>query len=139
MLNFIKRLLLVPLGFAAGVAVAAVVLVTLGSEQITQALSSDPQISIRDTYGLARQLLLLVSAATLIPAVLIIIVGEVARIRSAYYYVIGGGAALCAIPAMAWAAEMGTSTFPPSIVWQVFATAGFLGGLAYWAVAGRGA
>ena len=35
---------------------------------------------------------------TLLPALLLVIVGEVARIRSAIYYVVGGGVALAVVP-----------------------------------------
>jgi hypothetical protein len=139
MMTFLKRLLLVPIGFVGGVAVAVVVLITLGSEQVTHALAGRTDLSISDSVGLIRQTLMLASAITLVPAVLIVIVGEVARIRTVYYYVLGGGAALCAIPAMAWLGEAGMGASPPAIMWQVFATAGFMGGFAYWMIAGRGA
>lgn len=139
MIWLLKRLILVPLGFVAAVVVAVVVLLTLGSEQMTHAMAGRYDIPFSETYSLAREAFRLAAASTLVPAVLAVIVGEVARIRSAYYYVPAGGVALCAIPAMAWVGEAGAAAAPPAIVWQVFATAGFLGGLAYWIIAGRSA
>ena len=74
---------------------------------------------------------------TIIPALALIIIGEVARIRSIIYYVVGGGIALVAIPALAQAGLSIQIEMPSAAVWQVFATAGFLGGFTYWLIAGR--
>ena len=68
-----------------------------------------------------------------------VIVGEVARIRSWLYYMIGGGLALAAIPLLARINSSGVGTLSDATVWQVFATAGFAGGLVYWIIAGRNA
>jgi hypothetical protein len=68
-----------------------------------------------------------------------VIVGEVARIRLWLYYVIGGGLALAAIPLLARINASGVGTLSEATVWQVFATAGFAGGLVYWIIAGRNA
>ena len=68
-----------------------------------------------------------------------VIVGEIARIRSLVYYVAGGGVALAAIPLLARSASGAPSPRPSTLVWQVFATAGFAGGFVYWLIAGRNA
>lgn len=133
------RLIVVPLAFLLGAAAALFVLVTLGLERITHALSG----RIEDAGALAvlielvLQGGLLVSGLTILPALLVAIVGEIARIRSVLYYVVGGGLAMCATPLIAGAVRIGVETLPEPVVWQVFATAGFLGGLVYWLLAGR--
>jgi len=53
--------------------------------------------------------------------------------------VAGGGAALAAVPLLARVQQSGAFAMPEHTVWQVFATAGFAGGLVYWLIAGRNA
>ena len=138
-LSTLGRLLWVPVAFLLSGATAAFVLVTLGMERITQAATGRGvnDDSIGALFELARQALLLYSGLTLLPALLVVIVGEVARIRSAFYYVIGGGLALVAVPLLARIGQGNASLIPPTAVWQVFATAGFAGGYVYWLLAGR--
>ena len=92
MARALGRLLMVPLGFILGAVAALALLMTLGLERATHAvhggavdLTQWSQILdlARGFYGLA-------SAATVIPALLLVIIGEVARIRSSIYYVLGG-------------------------------------------------
>lgn len=139
MLRTLGRFIMVPLGFLLAVLVALAVLVTLGLEITTHtisAASSDPD-RIEVLLDLGAGILRLLAAATIVPALLVLIVGEVARIRSALYYVLGGGLALGLLPLFA---RLGAATDGGSIpvrVWTVSATAGFAGGLVYWLVAGR--
>jgi hypothetical protein len=70
---------------------------------------------------------------------LLVIVGEVARIRSSAYYILGGGVALCALPLMAMAGSLSSDLSALGTLWTVFATAGFAGGFVYWLLAGRNA
>lgn len=139
MLAVLKRLIIVPFGFLVAIIVAAVVVFTLGSERITHAMAGRGDDSINEIVGLVQDSLLLASALTVVPAVLVVIVGEVARIRSVYYYVLGGGASLAAVPLIARLGEIGSASLPGTAVWQVFATAGFMGGFVYWMIAGRSA
>jgi hypothetical protein len=74
----------------------------------------------------------------MIPALVVVILGEVARIRSLIYYVVGGGAALAAMPLLARLGEASLGV-PGGVLWQVFATAGFAAGFVYWLIAGRNA
>ena len=90
-------------------------------------------------FDLARLAWTLFSVQTLLPALLLVIVGEVARIRGAMYYVIGGGAALAVVPLMARLNQPLAVLDLSQVVWQVLATAGFAGGFAYWVLAGRNA
>ncbi|HUS95794.1 MAG TPA: hypothetical protein VMX97_03540 [Hyphomicrobiaceae bacterium] len=137
MLKFLSRLILVPLGFVLGALAAVAVLLSLGSERITQAISANGDVSLTETWALLQSAVVLTSAMTLVPALLLVIAGEVARIRTIYYYVAGGGAALAATPLIARFGEAGAFSMPNPAVWQVFATAGFLGGFVYWLIAGR--
>jgi len=75
----------------------------------------------------------------LIPVLLMVIIGEIARIRSAIYYGVGGGLALAAMPVLARMSESGNVVIPETTILQVFATAGFVGGFIYWLIAGRNA
>jgi hypothetical protein len=135
----IGRLILVPLGFILATLAAMFVLVTLGLERVTHSIQGrgpDPD-NWPAMFDLAQQTVALFSTITVIPAILLVIVGEVARIRSSLYYILGGGAVLAAWPLLS---RMSAAAQDPSqlgVVWTVFATAGFTGGFIYWLIAGR--
>ena len=141
MARTLGRLLLVPIAFIVSALVALFVIVSLGQERIVEALAGR---SLDDTsVGAAFQLmglgLSLFSVYTLVPAVLVVIVGEVARLRSALYYVAGGGAALAIVPFLTRFDQPASALALAPAVWQVLATAGFAGGFVYWLLAGRNA
>ena len=116
------------------------VFVTLGLERVTGALHvAQPDDAVQSMFELANQGFLLVTGLTIIPVLLIVVIGEVARIRSFLYYVAGGGAALLAIPLLSQMPQTGRIMVAEPVVWQVFATAGFAGGFVYWLLAGRNA
>lgn len=134
------RLIIVPIAFVLASAAAGFVLVTLGLERITHAVhGQEGSEVVESAFDLFWQGSLLASGATILPAIAVVIIGEVARIRSWLYYVIGGGLALAAIPLLARINTSGVASLPEAMVWQVFATAGFAGGLVYWIIAGRNA
>lgn len=139
--RMVGRLILIPIAILVAGLIGGLVLVTLGLERITQATQGRWQDgdTIGGLYELFVQGQLLVSGLTLIPALAIVIIGEVARIRSMLYYVLGGGLALVAVPLLARFGEAGGISALPTTVWQVFATAGFAGGWIYWLIAGRSA
>ncbi len=137
MMYFLGRLFLVPLGFILATLVSIFVMVTLGSERITHAIQGQNDVPLTAAFELVGQAAILTSAMTIVPALALIIIGEVARIRSIIYYVVGGGLALVAIPALAQAGFGSQLQMPSAAVWQVFATSGFLGGFTYWLIAGR--
>ena len=100
MLRALGRVIMLPIAFLLAAVAALFVIISLGQERIVQAMtgmrSDDPPIGAAfDLFGLAVQL---VSVQTLLPALLLVIIGEVARIRGAFYYVVGGGAALAVVP-----------------------------------------
>ncbi len=137
----VGRLVWIPIAALIAVAIGGLVLVSLGLERITQATQGRWQDgdTLSGLYQLLVQGQLLASGLTLVPALAVIIIGEVARIRSMLYYVLGGGLAVVAVPLLARLGEAGTISTLPSTVWQVFATAGFAGGWVYWMLAGRNA
>lgn len=139
MLKTIGRLIWVPIAFLIAAAAAMLVLVTLGLETITHAIHSfDGPDTVEAAYDVAWQGMIIASGATLIPALLVVIVGEVARIRSWLYYLVGGGVALAILPLLS-RIDPGTMTYALPALWHVFATAGFAGGFVYWLLAGRNA
>ncbi len=54
------------------------------------------EVTLNAGFDLLRLASSFISVQTLLPALLLVIVGEVARIRGSLYYVVGGGAALAA-------------------------------------------
>jgi hypothetical protein len=73
-------------------------------------------------------------ALTALPGLFAVIIGEVMRVRSSIYYMLAGGAALAVIPILARTAE--NVSMPFSSYMSLFAASGFVGGFAYWALAG---
>lgn len=135
------RLIWVPLALLISAILAGTILFTLGLERITQATHGrwEDADSLTGLLELVRQSALLISGLTIVPALAVVIIGEVARIRSMLYYVLGGGLSLVAVPLLARYGEVGASSTLPMAAWQVFATAGFAGGWIYWLIAGRNA
>ncbi|MCH9806317.1 MAG: hypothetical protein K0U74_01165 [Alphaproteobacteria bacterium] len=132
----VGRMVVVPIAFLLAVTAAGFVLFTLGLERLTATIhTEEPGLEdVDQIIAFINEGTALVAAFTVIPAIVFVIVGEVARIRSALYYVIGGGVSLAVMPLLAQGSDGG-----PAIVWQVFAAAGFAGGFVYWLVAGRSA
>jgi hypothetical protein len=130
---------MVPLGLILGFASALAVLVSLGLEVTTQTLARQSgdfdKLEILVDMGL--DFVTVAAAASLLPALVVVAVGEIVRIRSVLYYVLGGGAAMTLLPALARLASPHSAASMPPRVWTVMATAGFAGGLVYWLVAGR--
>lgn len=140
-LRAIGRLIVIPLGFVLAIVAAVAILLTLGLEVTTHTLSRqvDDADKIGVLFDVGRGLVQTFAGASILPALLVVIVGEVARIRSVLYYVLGGGATLAMFPLLS---RIGTP-LPDAggsisvRAWAVLLTAGFAAGLVYWAVAGR--
>jgi hypothetical protein len=134
------RIIVVPVAFVISGLVAGLVLVTLGLERVTHAFhgqAMDEADSVFAIFDFVGQGVILASSLTIIPALIIVLIGEVARIRSSLYYIVGGGAALAAVPLLTQFGQSAAFVLPSPAVWQVFATAGFAGGFIYWLLAGR--
>lgn len=137
MFSALGRIVMVSLGYLAAAVVSVSVIVLLGMERATAALHGDED-ALFTVFGWVRQAFSLSFATTLVLSLLVIIIGEVARIRTALFYIAAGGAALAAAPLLIEAQRLSGAGLPV-FVWQVCATAGFVGGAVYWLVAGRNA
>lgn len=139
-LSVLARIILVPVAFLIAAGIAGAVAVFLGLQKITVAMAGKEggAETLEAYWELAMQGGLMLAGLSILPALLVVVVGEVARVRSWLYYMIGGGLALGLLPlaAMAGAPDQ---PMPPAALWQVLATAGFAGGLVYWLLAGRNA
>jgi hypothetical protein len=135
----VARVLWLPFAFLLAALVTVYVVIALGQERIVQAISGrgPDEIPINASFDLLRLAMSFISVQAVLPALLLVIIGEVARIRSALYYVAGGGAALAMVPLMERLGQPMTVLDLSPVVWQVLATAGFAGGFVYWLLAGR--
>lgn len=138
----VGRLFLVPIAALLAMLAAGFVLVSLGQERVVQAIAqSGDQVTADGVFGAGEVLIRLgfvvFSVQTLVPVLLLVVIGEVAHIRTPIYYVLGGGAALAVIPLLARIGSSGVGADAVTTLWQLFATAGFAGGFVYWLVAGR--
>jgi len=133
----VGRLIVVPLSFLIGALVAGFVLLTLGLERVTHTVHVESTDNLDMFLDMVDYGLVFIGGTTIIPAMIVILIGEIARIRSVLYYVTGGGLSLAAIPLLAGYAETSGFSATDPVVWQVFATAGFAGGFIYWLLAGR--
>src|SRR5262245_15317571 len=100
MFSTLGRLIWVPIAFILSAIGTVFFLVMIAQERIFEAMAGrgPESASLMAIIDLVRQGQVLLSGLTLIPAVVVVIVGEVARIRSSLYYIVGGGLALAAVP-----------------------------------------
>jgi hypothetical protein len=139
MLRTVGRLIWVPVAFLLSALVSLFVIVSLGQERIVQATAGrrPDQTTIDAAFELFGIILQFFSGYTLLSAILLVLIGEVVRLRGALYYVIGGGATLAAVPLLTRLHQPAGALGVAEVVWQVLATAGFAGGFVYWLLAGR--
>jgi hypothetical protein len=128
---------MVPLGLVLGAIAAGAILFSLGAEHLTHAVHNREGLDFEAMIELGRQAGALASVVSIVPALLLVVIGEVGRIRSSVYYILGGGAVLAAMPLLARVGTLSVDLSPLGTIWQIFATAGFAGGFVYWLVAGR--
>lgn len=139
MLRTVGRLIWVPIAFLLSALVSLFVIVSLGQERIVHAMAGrgPDQSTVDAGFELLGVVVQFFSGYTLLPAILLVLIGEVARLRSALYYVIGGGATLAAVPLLTRLHQPASALGVAEVIWQVLATAGFAGGFVYWLLAGR--
>jgi hypothetical protein len=139
MMRAVGRIILLPIAFGLAAVATLFVVLSLGQERVVQAIGTRPpdQVPIDALLDIVGLALRFASLHTLVPALLLIIVGEAGRIRSAVYYIVGGGAALAIVPLLTRIGQPATVLELAPSVWQVLATAGFAGGFVYWLLAGR--
>ena len=139
MMRALGRVILLPIAFVLAAVVALLVIFSLGQERVVQAISSRPEgeVPVEALMDMLAFVLRFASLYAIIPALLLVIVGEAGRIRSAIYYIVGGGVALAVVPLLTRMGQPATALDLSPVVWQVLATAGFAGGFIYWLLAGR--
>ncbi len=143
MLHLIGRIILIPIAFILAFFASAAVFMVLGYEYIAEATAistDDPEALIEGWWNLAgeaRTMAAYLTGTTILPAVLLVIVGEAASIRSSIYYVVGAGLALAAMPFLYDLSSTSDISDTARDVLPMFATAGFAGGFVYWLIAGR--
>jgi hypothetical protein len=136
-LGAIGRLIWVPVAFLISACASLAILMTIGHERLIHRLHGE-SLDAELLPVLAEMVLqagIVLAGLTIVPAVLVVLIGEIARLRSVLYYVIGGGLSLAMMPLVAEAQSGHLLT--ATALWQVFATAGFGGGFVYWMLAGR--
>ena len=142
--GLLARTLMVIIAFALAVLAATIVLMVLGSytmgEELRDGYQPDGEMALivnvlSMLFGSTSFLMVVTPTLTILPALLAVIIAEVAQIRSALYYIIAGGLAVVALPVFS---SPGDAAFNTHFL-TIFATAGFAGGLLYWLMAGRNA
>jgi hypothetical protein len=142
----VNRFLMVLLGFVLASIAGLITLFWVGSRWAAQevatqmAVDSPDEMSrfMSETLGTIAFLFTVAPVLTLAPAIIAILVGELARIRSLLYYVLAGGVAAAIMPLIASShSEAAQSTAYNAAYFSIMATAGFAAGLVYWLLAGR--
>jgi hypothetical protein len=142
----LRRVLAVIAGFFLAVFAGGLTLFIVGSrwaaEQMSTYAPEHPDEITRffdQMLGMVAFVFTLAPVLTVAPAVVAIVLGELARIRSLLYYVLAGGAAAALMPLIAAPYEAASNTTYAAPYFAIMATAGFAAGLVYWLVAGRNA
>jgi hypothetical protein len=147
MLSTIGRIIWVAIAFVISAAIGLAVLFLIGAERLAEAVhrqGGGVEGDVGRWIGFGEQALGLFEMLTLLsiaPALLVVLVGEVARLRSMLYWVPAGGAAMAVLPFLSkFSVAAGLPAdfaLPPTTLLQVLATSGFAAGLVYWLIAGR--
>jgi hypothetical protein len=128
---------------AGVVALGAAVLLGFGlmNQEIAAATAAGTDPAAVDRwFDLADRTLLagtLVFALSLIPAALVLIIGEVGKVRSLLFYLVGGAVSVAGAPALAALSRTAADGRADTPLLLVLTTSGFVAGFAYWLLAGR--
>jgi hypothetical protein len=141
----VKRILAVLLGFFLAVLAGGITLLLVGTRwaagevaaHMEQGSPDEVSRLLSEGLGAIAFIFTVAPVLTLAPAVVAVVVGELARIRSLLYYLIAGGAAAAAMPLIAAPIEAAQNTTYATPYFSIMATAGFAAGLVYWLLAGR--
>ena len=142
-LKGIGRIIWVAIALILAVVAGIAVLGLVGLERITAAMHGPPATSGElgrwvDMATLLFGLTQWGAALSVVPAILAVVIGEVARIRSLVYWVAAGGMAAVVVPVLNGLADAAHEiVLPEAALLQILATAGFAAGVVYWALAGR--
>lgn len=140
----VNRILVVSVGFLLALLTGAATLLFIGTRWATQEVASQmPENSdeisrfMSEALGMIAFVFNVAPVLTVAPAVVAIVVGELARIRSVLYYMLAGGAAAALMPLIAAPQQAAENTTYTTPYFAIMATAGFAAGLIYWLLAGR--
>jgi hypothetical protein len=140
----VNRILVVSVGFLLALLTGAAMLLFIGTrwaaqEVATQMPENSDEVSrfMSEALGMVAFVFNVAPVLTVAPAVVAIVVGELARIRSVLYYMLAGGAAAALMPLIAAPRQAAENTTYTTPYFAIMATAGFAAGLIYWLLAGR--
>ena len=137
---------MVGFGLALSLSFSFIILTYLGGALFTEDLSnrygsdvtaSDLETIILNIIGAISFAVSLYPALSILPALLVAVIGEIGHIRSWLYYVIAGGVAALSIPLFYVLVGEAQAEMPSQSFLAIFAASGFGGGLLYWVIAGR--
>ncbi|MFO1169992.1 MAG: hypothetical protein U1E49_03395 [Hyphomicrobiaceae bacterium] len=144
MARSIGRVVWVAIAFVFAVLSGLAVFGFVGLERVTAAMQGQPQeagelgqwVDIANAaWGIGQW----GAALSIVPALVAVLIGELAHIRSLVYWVAAGGMAAVAVPVLDGLATSSATelALPATTLLQLLATAGFAAGVVYWALAGR--
>ncbi len=136
--GFLVRLLALTVGFMVACAVAACVNLLLNSMVVPGALAhlEARGVDLRLVVGLVG-LASLFGHAAFLPAMVLILVGEFARLRGPLVYTLGGGVVAGIVVMIAQRSGVAISLDPRHLAIDL--VCGLCGGFGYWLIAGHGA
>jgi hypothetical protein len=140
------RILSVLFGFALAVLGATITMLLLGAHwaaneatAYTPEGADDVSRMLNEWLGVVAFFLTVAPLMTLLPALAVVVAGEIAKVRSVLYYVLGGGIAAAIMPVIMAPPDMAASPTYSAQYFAIIATAGFAGGFIYWLISGRNA
>lgn len=141
----LRRILAVAFGFVLAVLTSVITLFALGARWAAEEVTAfgphnTDEISrtLNEGLGVIAFFLTVAPLLTLLPAIAVAAIGEVARIRSILYYLLASGAAAALMPLISTPPENVHGAYSAEY-FAIIATAGFAGGFVYWLIAGRNA
>jgi len=144
--RLLGRIFMVGFGLALSLLFSFIILTYLGGSLFTEDLgqrygsdvaASDLETTILNIIGAISFVFSLYPALSILPALLVAVIGEIGHIRTWLYYVIASGVAALSIPLLYVLVGEAQAEMPSQSFLAIFATAGFGGGLLYWVMAGR--
>lgn len=144
--RLLGRIFMVGFGLTLSILFSFIILTYLGGSLFTEDLNqrygsdvvtSDIETTILNIIGAISFVFSLYPALSILPALLVAVIGEIGHIRSWLYYVLAGGVAALSIPLLYVLVGEAQAELPSQSFLAIFATAGFGGGLLYWLIAGR--
>lgn len=144
-MSVLIRLAVVLFGFACAIFAGAAIMLAIGGQWVAGEMAARMNESQAGDYDQVADLagnlffaFAVIPSLTLLPALGVIIAGEVLRLRSALYYVAAGGAAAAVMPLVTRPVVEGPGmSLPEPRYLAIMATAGFAAGFVYWLIAGR--